>query len=82
MDKGHLGAEASYTVTITNGRLTERVEFRLSSQVMRALARGAPAPTDEQVRHEIAQQVRRDTWEKIKKRADSPTTIMWIAHPS
>jgi len=82
VDKGHLGAEASYTVTITNGRLIERVEFRLSSQVMRTLARGANAPTDEQVRHEIAQQVRRDTWEKITKRADSPTTIMWIAHPS
>lgn len=48
---------ASYTVMITNGRLTERAEFWLSPQVMRTLERGH-APTDEQVRHEITQHVR------------------------
>jgi hypothetical protein len=43
------GEEWSYTVTITNGRLTERVEFRLSEQVMRTVAReGALPATDEQ----------------------------------
>jgi hypothetical protein len=82
VDKGQVGDEASYTVTITNGRLTERVKFRLSPQVMRTLARGADTPSDEQARHEIAQQVRRDKWEKIRKRAERPTTITWIAHPS
>jgi hypothetical protein len=82
VDKGQVGNEASYTVTISNGRLTERVEFRLSPQVMSMLARGAEAPTDEQVRHEIAQNVRRDQWSKIKERAESPSSIMWIAHPS
>lgn len=71
MDKAEVGDEASYTVTITNGRLTERAE----------LGRGH-APTDEQVRHEITQRVRRDTWTKIKERSESATTIMWIAHPS
>lgn len=81
VDKSQVGDEASYTVTITNGRLTERAEFWLSAQVMRALGRGH-APTDEQVRHEIAQHVRRDTWTKIKERSESATTIMWIAHPS
>ena len=82
VDKGQVGHEVSYAATITNGRLTERAEFRLSAQVMRTLARGAETPTDEQVRHEIAQQVRRDEWTKIKERAERPTTIMWIAHPS
>jgi hypothetical protein len=82
MDKGQAGDEASYTVTISNGRLTARAEFRLSQQVVRTLARGAGAPRDEQVRHEIAQQVRRDKWEKIKERAATPTQLLWIAHPS
>jgi hypothetical protein len=82
VDKGQAGDEASYTVTISNGRLTERAEFRLSPQVVRTLARGADAPTDEQVRHEIAEKVRRDKWERIKERADTPTTLLWIAHPS
>jgi hypothetical protein len=82
VDKTKVGDEASYTVTITNGRLTERMEYRLSEQVMRTLARGAGAPTDEQVLHEIAENVRRDTWSKIRERADKPTTLIWIAHPS
>ncbi len=49
---------------------------------MRTLARGADAPTDEQVRHEIAQQIRRDGWAKVKKRAETPTTLGRIARPS
>ncbi len=80
--KGQVGDETSYTVTITNGRLTERNEFRLSPQVMRTLARGADAPTDQQVRYEITQQVRRDKWSKIQQRAEQHTTLMWMAHPS
>jgi hypothetical protein len=80
--KGQVGDDASYTVTITNGRLTERAEFRLSPEVMRTLARGAGLPTDEQVRHEIVQTVRRNHWEKIKGRAAMPTELLWIAHPS
>lgn len=80
--KGQVGEEASYAVTITNGRLTERAEFRLSPQVARTLAGGAGAPTDEQVRHEIAEQVSGDRWTKIKERADNPTTLVWLAHPS
>jgi hypothetical protein len=82
VDKVQVDDEASYTVTITNGRLTERAEFRLSSQVMRTLARGAEAPTDEQVRHEIAQQVSRKEWKKVKELGETPTTLMWIAHAS
>jgi hypothetical protein len=82
VDTGQAGDEASYTVTISNGRLTERAEFRVSLQVMRTLARGADAPSDEQVCHEIARQVRRDMWEKIKERAATPTQLLWIAHPS
>ena len=82
VDKRQDGDEWSYTVTIMNGRLTERAEFRLSAQVMRTLARGADAPTDEQVARKIAQNVRSDKWTKIKELAESPTTLMWIAHPS
>lgn len=58
------------------------MEFRLSPQVMRTLARGADDPTDEQVRHEIAEQVRQDEWTKIKQRAENATTLIWLAHPS
>lgn len=82
VDKGQVGEEASYTVAITNGRLTERAESRLSPQVMRRLARGAEEPTDDQVRDEIAEQVRQDRWTKIKERAENATTIVWLAHPS
>jgi hypothetical protein len=82
VDKRQAGDEASYTVTISNGRLTERAEFRLSPQVMRTLACGADAASDEQVRHEIAQQVRRDNWERINERTTTPTRLRWIAHPS
>jgi len=69
-------------VTIKNDHLTERAEFRLSKQVMRTLARGANAPTDEQVARQIAHDVRSDKWEKITERAEGPTTLTWIAHPS
>lgn len=82
VSKGKVGDETSYIVSISNGHLTEHAEFRLSPQVMRTLARGAEAPTDEQVRHELAQQVRREKWEKISERAAGPTTIIWLAHPS
>jgi hypothetical protein len=82
VDKGQVEEEASYTVTITNGRLTERAEFRLSHQVMRTLSGGAEAPTDGQVCREITQQVSQDSWSKIKRRAENPTTLIWIAHPS
>jgi hypothetical protein len=68
-------------VTISNGRLTERAEFRVSPQVMRTLARGADAPSDEQVCQVIAQQVRRDMWEKIKERAAAPTRLLWNRPP-
>lgn len=82
VDKGQIGEELSYTVTITNGRLSERAEFRLSPQVARTLAGGGGAPTDEQVRHEIAEQVSGDGWTKIRERAATPTTLVWLAHPS
>lgn len=82
VDQAKTDDGASYTVTMSNGRLTERVEFRFSPQALRTIARGADAPTDEQVRHEIAQQVRQDTWERISQRAETPTTIVFLAFPS
>lgn len=69
-------------MAITNGRLVERADFVLSPQVMQTLARGAHKPSDEQVAREIAQTVRSDQWEKIKARAASSATLLWIAHPS
>lgn len=80
--KRQVGDKWSYMVTIANEHLTEHVEFRLSRQVMRTLARGAAAPTDEQVMRQIAHDVRSDTWGQIKERAEKPTTLVWIAHPS
>lgn len=82
VNKGQEPESSRYTVTITNGRLTEQTDFILSPQVMRTLARGADAPTDKQVTREIAQTVRSDKWAKIKERAEEPTTLMWLAHPS
>jgi hypothetical protein len=82
VDKGQVGEEVFYAVAITNGRLTERAEFRLSRQVMQMLSGGADVPTDEEVLHELTQQVSRDNWSKIKDRAQNPTTLFWLAHPS
>lgn len=82
VEKTPLDDGSSYTVTVSNGRLTERAEFRLSQQAMKTLARGTEQPTDEQVRHQIAATVRREKWEKIKHRASSPTTIAFLAYPS
>lgn len=82
VDKVLVGDEASYTLTVTNGRLTERLEFRFSAQALQTMARGAGAPTEKQVLQEVAQQLRRDTWDKIKERAATPTQLLWLAHPS
>ena len=82
VDKRQDAAEWFYLVTITNGRLTERAEFRLSAQVMQTLARGANRPTDEQVARQIASTIRSEDWAKIQRRVETPTTLMWIAHPS
>jgi hypothetical protein len=81
VNREEIGEESSYTVTITNGRLTERAEFRLSPQVKETLARGAGAPADEAIRRQIAATVRGDSWAKIKVRAASSTSLIWLAHP-
>jgi hypothetical protein len=39
VDESQVNHEASYAVNVTNGRLTERVEFRFSPQAMRTSAR-------------------------------------------
>lgn len=78
---GEIGEESSYTVTITNGRLTERAEFRLSPQVKETLAGEGAAPTEKAVSRQIAATIRGDTWAKIKERGDTPTSIVWLAHP-
>jgi hypothetical protein len=83
VDKSEEDDGLRYTVSITNGRLTERADFVLSKQVATTLARGGPLPpTDEMVARQVAQAVRSDDWAAIKRRADEPTTIMWIAHPA
>lgn len=41
-------------VEISNGRLTQRAEFRYSQQATRVLARGQESPTDDQLLHQIA----------------------------
>ena len=79
VDKREEADDWTYTVTITNGRLTARVEFRLSKQVARTLAKGDPPPTDEAVADAIAETVRLDTWAKIQHRARQPTTLLWRA---
>jgi hypothetical protein len=72
-----------YMVTITNGRLTERADFWLSRQVAETLARGGPLPPpNEDVARQISQTVRSDTWERVKHRAENPTEIIWLAHPT
>jgi hypothetical protein len=83
VDKARQSDEWRYTVTITNGRLTERASFHLSSQVVRTLARdGTVPPADEAVARQLAQTLRSDTWADIQRRAAEPTTLMWLANPS
>ena len=69
-----------YMAAITNGRLTERAAFRLSDQVARKLAGGNSTPSDAQVEAAIADTVKRDSWDKIKRRAERPTTLLWRAY--
>jgi hypothetical protein len=80
VDKGQVPNGARYTVTITNGRLTERADFIVSAQVMRTLAGGASEPTDGQVARQIACEVRGDEWPEIKERVTKPTTLLFQAH--
>ena len=68
------------TVAISNGRLTERAEFRLSAQVATTLAKGEASPSDEAVVAAVAETVRSDDWPKIQRRAQEPTTLLWRAH--
>jgi hypothetical protein len=68
-------------VEISNGRLTERAEFRYSEQATRVLARGQDSPTDEQLLYQIAAEVRTDSWDKIRHRAEHPSFTWGLAHP-
>lgn len=68
-------------VEISNGRLTERAEFRYSEQATRVLARGQDSPTDEQLLHQIAAEVRTDSWDKIRHRAEHLSFTWGLAHP-
>jgi hypothetical protein len=81
VDKRQDGAEWSYTVTITNGRLVERAEFRFSEQVARIVSDGDPPPSDAKATAVIAETIKSDKWEKVKHRAESPTTLMSRAFP-
>jgi hypothetical protein len=82
LDRGEVGEHWRYTVSITNGRLTERADFVISEQVAKTLARDGPLPpSDEAVGRQITQTVRSDNWAAIKRRAEEPTTILWLAHP-
>jgi hypothetical protein len=72
---------ASYVVEISNGRLTQRAEFHFSGQAMRVLARGQDRPTDQQVLKQIAAEVRTDSWDKIRQRAERPSLVWLLAHP-
>jgi hypothetical protein len=69
------------TVAISNGRLTERAEFRFSEQAARVLARGQESPTDEQLLRQIYAETRTSPWEKIRKRAEHPSLVWRLAHP-
>ena len=68
-------------VEISNGRLTERAEFRYSEQATRVLGRGQASPTDEQLLRQIAAEVRTDPWDKIRQRAEHPSFTWGLAHP-
>ena len=82
VEHGQEGEDLRYTVSITNGRLTERADFLLSGQVAGILTRGGPLPpTDDAVARQISHAVRSDDWQAIKRRAQAPTSMMWLAHP-
>jgi hypothetical protein len=80
VDRRQDGDELSYTVTITNGRLSEQAEFRFSEQVARVVADGDPPPSDEQATAVIAETIRGDDWQKIERRAEHPTTLLSRAY--
>jgi hypothetical protein len=90
MDRGQGTAEfgpepeaavVTCTVEISNGRLTERAEFRFSEQAARVLARGQESPTDEQLLRQIYAETRTSPWERIRQRAEHPSLVWRLAHP-
>lgn len=68
-------------VKISNGRLTEQAEFRYSEQATRVLGRGQDSPTDEQLLRQIAAEVRTDSWDNIRQRAEHPSFTLALTHP-
>ncbi len=70
------------TVEISNARRPpERAEFRFSEQATRVLARGQDSPTDDQLLQQIAAEIRTESWDKIRQRAEHPSLTWLLAHP-
>ncbi len=72
------GDEWRFTVLVTNGRVSEHVEIRMSDELAQSWVPGRPTPPpDEMVAEHVAAMFRGATWAKVQERAQHPTTLIW-----
>lgn len=72
------GDEWRFTVLVTNGRVSEHVEIRMSDELAQSWVPGRPTPPpDEVVAEHVAVMLRGATWAKVQEKAQHPTTLIW-----
>jgi putative PIN family toxin of toxin-antitoxin system len=72
------GDEWRFTVLVTNGRVSEHVEIRMSDELAQSWVPGRPTPPpDEMVAEHVAAMLRGATWAKVQEKAQHPTTLIW-----
>jgi putative PIN family toxin of toxin-antitoxin system len=71
------GDEWRFTVVVTNGRVSDHVEIRMSDELAQSWVPGRPTPPpDEMVAEHVAVMLRGATWSKVQERAQNPTTVL------
>ena len=72
------GDEWRFTVLVTNGRVSEHVEIRMSDELAQSWVPGRPTPPpDEMVAEHVAAMFRGATWTKVQEASQHPTTLIW-----
>jgi xanthine/CO dehydrogenase XdhC/CoxF family maturation factor len=72
------GDEWRFIVLVTNGRVSEHVELRVSDELAQSWVPGRPTPPpNEMVAEHVAVMLRGATWAKVQEAAQHPTTLIW-----
>ncbi len=72
------GDEWRFTVLVTNGRVSEHIEIRMSDELVQSWVPGRPTPPpDEMVAEHVAAMFRGATWAKVQEAAQHPRILIW-----